>query len=149
MEHLTQIAELAGLGPWLGTLASLALAIRSDRAARHSSAEAERLRASSDVVAMEQLRTWIDELRGTVRRQAAKIARLDREATAYEARCIDLEEENARLRDQVGELERRVEEVVDQRDALRAERDELAAAIASARPHHPPLTLASSGRPKE
>ena len=144
---LLQLAH--DLGPWAAALGALAAAVRSDRAARHSSAEAERLRASSDAVAGAQLRAWLEELRGTVKKQAAKIARLEREATAYEARCIDLEEENARLRDQVGELERRVEEVVDQRDALRRERDELAASIASARPHHPPLTLASSGRSKE
>lgn len=50
MHDLLQLAT--DLGPWAATIAAAVAAVRSDRAARHSSAEAERLRASSDAVAV-------------------------------------------------------------------------------------------------
>lgn len=136
MDDLVQYA--GELGPWLGVAVALGAALRSSQAARQAEAEASKLRASSDAVAVAQLRTWLDELRNTVRAQAAKIRRLEREATANEIRTQDLEEENARLRDQVGELERRLGEVERQRDALRAERDALQDSIAASSHHELP-----------
>lgn len=134
------LVQLAGdLGPWVGVAASAALALRSHASARAAEAEAAKLRASSDAVAVAQLREWIEELRRKVRAQAAKITRLDREANGCEMRCAELEEERAELlakiaglETRIAELETRVSTTEGQRDALRAELDEHRAAIAAA-----------------
>jgi septal ring factor EnvC (AmiA/AmiB activator) len=133
------IAQLVDqLGPWVGVVASLGLTLRSYHAARLAEAEAGKLRASADVAAVTQLRTWIEEMRVTVRSQASRIRSLERDYAEISHKCAELENENSSLRTQVRDLQKRVGDAESQRDALRDERDELANAIATHRSFSPP-----------
>lgn len=130
---------LNDLGPWLGVAGSLVLAARSNASARQAEAEATKIREGTSAKAVEQLEKWIEELRGIVRSQAAKIRRLEREANGCEERYEELQRESreeilalegryaireADLQSQIDSLER----LVKGSDAERAELDRAIAA---------------------